>query len=277
MTTPSALWSGLVAISFGNRPGEVAATFATHGATTRMFGYYLDLALRSLKRSPVLTSLMVLAIGLGIGASMTMITVLHVMTSDPCLAAAHVVLPPISIHCRWRTSTVTHGPDPTDNLTWPDAWHCSRRTEPRGRLRWRVARCCCGLAGRSASVHYQWRYASSEIFSLFGLPLRTRTRLVGGRRCLREAMWWCSARRSTESCLAATTVGQTVRLGENDFRVIGVTADWQPQPMFYADLCAKQFGETDQFFLPLSAAVDLKLRYQWQPVQSGARVTRTFR
>ena len=34
-----------------------------------MFGYYLDLALRSLKRSPVLTALMVLAIGLGIGAS----------------------------------------------------------------------------------------------------------------------------------------------------------------------------------------------------------------
>ena len=48
-----------------------------------MLGYYLDLALRSLKRNKVLTSLMVLAIALGIGASMTMITVLHVMTADP--------------------------------------------------------------------------------------------------------------------------------------------------------------------------------------------------
>ena len=36
-----------------------------------MFGYYLDLALRSLKRNPVLTGLMITAIGFGIGTSMT--------------------------------------------------------------------------------------------------------------------------------------------------------------------------------------------------------------
>ena len=48
-----------------------------------MFGYYLDLALRSLKRNPVLTGLMVLAIALGIGASMTTLTVLHVLSGDP--------------------------------------------------------------------------------------------------------------------------------------------------------------------------------------------------
>ncbi len=36
-----------------------------------MFGYYLELAIRSLKRSPGLTLLMVLAIGFGVAASMT--------------------------------------------------------------------------------------------------------------------------------------------------------------------------------------------------------------
>ncbi|HEX7324928.1 MAG TPA: hypothetical protein VF292_06205 [Rhodanobacteraceae bacterium] len=41
----------------------------------QMFGYYLQLAWRSLRRSPVLSALMVLAIGLGIGASMTTLTV----------------------------------------------------------------------------------------------------------------------------------------------------------------------------------------------------------
>ena len=48
-----------------------------------MFGYYLDLALRSLKRNQVLTAMMVLAIALGIGASMTTLTVLHVLSGDP--------------------------------------------------------------------------------------------------------------------------------------------------------------------------------------------------
>src|SRR5579859_2237296 len=48
-----------------------------------MFSYYLDLALRSLKRNKMLTALMVLAIALGIGASMTTLTVLHVLSGDP--------------------------------------------------------------------------------------------------------------------------------------------------------------------------------------------------
>ena len=57
-----------------------------------MFAYYLDLALRSLKRNKVLTALMVLSIALGIGASMTTLTVLHVLSGDPLPGrSAHIV------------------------------------------------------------------------------------------------------------------------------------------------------------------------------------------
>ena len=48
-----------------------------------MFAYYLDLALRSFRRNKALTALMVLAIALGIGASMTTLTVFHVLSGDP--------------------------------------------------------------------------------------------------------------------------------------------------------------------------------------------------
>jgi len=48
-----------------------------------MFGYYLQLGLYSLRRNPVLTLLMVLGIGLGIAASMTTLTVMHLMGADP--------------------------------------------------------------------------------------------------------------------------------------------------------------------------------------------------
>ena len=48
-----------------------------------MFSYYLDLALRSLRRNRVLTALMVLAIAVGIGASMTTLTVMHLLSGDP--------------------------------------------------------------------------------------------------------------------------------------------------------------------------------------------------
>ena len=48
-----------------------------------MFGYYFNLALRSFLRNKALTVLMVLAIALGIGASMTTLTVYHVLSGDP--------------------------------------------------------------------------------------------------------------------------------------------------------------------------------------------------
>src|SRR5690242_15769830 len=86
-----------------------------------MFGYYLDLAWRSLKRTPVLTGLMVLAIGLGIGASMTMLTVLHVMTDDPLPGrSAQLYTPhldPLPLDYKQHGDS----PDANDNLTWPDA------------------------------------------------------------------------------------------------------------------------------------------------------------
>ena len=48
-----------------------------------MFNYYFGLAVRSLKRNIVLTVLMIAAIGVGIGASMTTLTVFRAMDGDP--------------------------------------------------------------------------------------------------------------------------------------------------------------------------------------------------
>src|SRR5581483_523474 len=53
----------------------------TEGAT--MFRYYLDLALRILKRSPGLTVLMILTIAFGVAASMTTWSVFRAVSGDP--------------------------------------------------------------------------------------------------------------------------------------------------------------------------------------------------
>jgi putative ABC transport system permease protein len=45
--------------------------------------YYIELALRSLRRSPGLTALMVLAIGFGVAASMTTYAVFRAVSGNP--------------------------------------------------------------------------------------------------------------------------------------------------------------------------------------------------
>jgi putative ABC transport system permease protein len=48
-----------------------------------MFAYYLQLGLRSLRKNPMLTALMVMAIGFGVAASMTTYAVYRATSRDP--------------------------------------------------------------------------------------------------------------------------------------------------------------------------------------------------
>lgn len=48
-----------------------------------MMGYYLKLALHNARRNTIITALMVLAVAVGIGASMTTLTVTHLLSGDP--------------------------------------------------------------------------------------------------------------------------------------------------------------------------------------------------
>src|SRR4051812_32034934 len=60
-----------------------------------MFRYYLLLGLRSLRRHPALTALMVLTLAIGVAASISTLTILHVMSGDPVPAKSKRLLVPL--------------------------------------------------------------------------------------------------------------------------------------------------------------------------------------
>jgi putative ABC transport system permease protein len=244
-----------------------------------MFGYYVHTALRSLWRTPILTGLMVLAIGLGIGASMTMITVLHVMTSDPLPGRSAVLFTPHIDPLPLDHKHHGDGPDPTDNLTWPDAM--ALLSAHRAKLQAAMAGGSLLLRPARADLRpftVSGRYGTTELFALFGIPFEHGQGWSSADDASRARVVVLSQTLDRKLFGSASGIGQTVRLGDSDFRVIGVAADWRPQPMFYADLSAQSFGDTDQFFLPLSAAVDLKLQVNgnqssWGKDDSGDSMT----
>ena len=85
-----------------------------------MFGYYMRLALISIRRNPVLSTLMVAAIGLGIGACMTVLTVNYVMSSNP-IPEKSAVLHHVQLDS-WDANTAFNEPnEPPDQLTYLDA------------------------------------------------------------------------------------------------------------------------------------------------------------
>ena len=226
-----------------------------------MFGYYFGLALRSLARNLILSALMVLAIGLGIGASMTMVTVLHVMTDDPLPGKSAQLYYP---HLDPTPLNYTHngdGPDPTDNLTWPDAVAL---------LKAHKATRQAAMAGGSLLVRpvqaglqpfeVDGRYATADFFALFGVPFEHGQGWSAADDAARAPVVVLGDALASKLFGQADGIGRTVRLGDNDYRVVGITAHWQPKPMFYADASSQHYSDDDQFFLPLSVAADRKLQ-----------------
>ncbi len=57
-------------------------------------------------------------------------------------------------------------------------------------------------------------------------------------------------------------VGHTVNLGQRDYRVVGVLRTWIVQPHFY-DLNPGSFGETEDFYVPFTTAIERQLQPQF--------------
>jgi hypothetical protein len=140
-----------------------------------MFNYYIDLALRSLKRSPLLTALMALAIGLGIGASMTMITVLHVMSGDPVPdLSSKLFVPMLGPRSPAHTANVHTGINGTpDGFTWTDATNLLR--ERRADRQAAMGAGAVAVHPVRADLHSFFEngeYVTSDFFAMFGVPFR---------------------------------------------------------------------------------------------------------
>jgi putative ABC transport system permease protein len=86
-----------------------------------MFGYYIKLALKSIKRNPILSLLMITAIALGIGASMTTITVNYLMSADPIPHKSHQLFH-IQVDS-WDPNNAFNDDEGSlpNQLTWTDA------------------------------------------------------------------------------------------------------------------------------------------------------------
>jgi putative ABC transport system permease protein len=221
-----------------------------------MFSYYLDLGLRSLKRNAVLTILLVTAIAVGIGASMTTLTVFRAMSGDPLpRKSAQLFVPQID----------SRGPDDSgernddrlaDRLTYIDAMalmkaHVGKR---------QTAIYATALALRPPDPKQKpfmtrVRLAYADFFPMFDVPFRfghpwsasedeNHASSIVITRSLNERVFG-----------GANSVGKTLDLGGKNYTIIGVLDHWEPIPQFY-DIGRTPFIGKDDVFMPFTHAID---------------------
>jgi putative ABC transport system permease protein len=222
-----------------------------------MFAYYFDLALRSFRRNRVLTALMVLAIALGIGASMTTLTVFHVLSGDPIPAKSdklfHPQLDPRSM------DGYTAGEEPEDQMSRYDAEQLLREAKADRQA---------VMTGGGVAVQperqglspfgLEARYTSADFFAMFDVPLLHGAPWTKAEDDRRARVAVITKALSERLYGATNAVGRAIRLDGHEFRVVGVIDDWRPTPKFY-DLNMNRYGEVEQVFLPFSTSRDLDL------------------
>ncbi len=222
-----------------------------------MIAYYFDLALRSFRRNKVLTALMVCAIALGIGASMTTMTVLHVLSGDP-IPSKSGKLHRVQIDPGAKDS-YRPGEEPAKQVTRFDGEALLKAK--------RGVRQALMTAGDVAveperngvpPFYARVRYTSVDFFAMFDVPFVSGTAWTGADDEGRGRVAVVSKKLSEKLFGAEDAIGRSVRLAGESFRIAGVVDDWRPSPHFY-DLNTGRFSETEELFIPFSTSRDLDL------------------
>jgi putative ABC transport system permease protein len=211
-----------------------------------MFAYYLNLALHSLKRNKVLTALMVLAIAVGIGASMTTLTVMHLLSGDPLPGrSAHIYYP--QVDASPADFTKSEPLDVLDYRSAVDLWSAHRAD--RQAL---LANSQIKVRAPDASLPplmLNMLSTTSDFFPMFDVPFRYGQGWSAQDDARHSRVVVISSDLNDKLFHGGNSVGRTLRLKDSDARIIGVLAPWRPSPLFY-DVRGGRFanGDTADFY-----------------------------
>lgn len=238
-----------------------------------MFRYYLKLGALSIRKNPILSALMVAAIATGIGACMTIINIDYVMSGNPIPHRSDVLY-----HVQldsWDPYNAARDPDhPPDQTTYLDSTALIEAGKARRQVvSYRTGRVIEPQGQDELPIQVSSRSTSADFFSMFDTPF-----LFGGG-------WDRSADDNQEYVVVLTraineqlfggedSVGRSIIMNGESYRVTGVLDHWEPIPRFY-DVSNGAFDEVEEVYFPFSVSIALELSSNgntncWKPVAEG--------
>ncbi len=222
-----------------------------------MFSYYLELALRSLKRSPGLTLLMVLTIGFGVAASMTTYSVFRAVSGDPIpWKSSKLFVPQIDM---WGPTGRGADGEPPDAMDYTDALKLMR--DHRAKLQSAMYQISPSIVPADAGEHpitTSGHAVYSEFFPMLDVPFQYGNSWSADDDAQRAAVVVISSKLNQKLFGGANSVGKTIDIEGKDYRVVGVLDNWNPQPRFYDVVNSGGFSTgLDDVFLPFERAISL--------------------
>ena len=220
-----------------------------------MLQYYFLLGVRSLRRNPVLTALMVLILAVGVAASVSTLTILHVMSGDPIPHKSERLIVPLVDNGPLKG--YTPGEREGDEMSYRDAVNMLASGQGDRRTAVRGVDGTIEPARKDLPVFtVEGLSPTRDFFAMFEVPF-----VHGGP--------WSEADDKSgadvvvlSSKLAerlfgnANPVGQRVRFRGFDYAVVGVYGNWNPVPRYHRIIGGPgAFGEQDELYIPFHNAI----------------------
>ncbi|WP_341502447.1 ABC transporter permease [Gallaecimonas sp. GXIMD4217] len=215
-----------------------------------MFAYYFRLAWLSIRKTPMMSALMVLAIAVGVGVAMTTLTLQYMMSKNP-LAHKNEVLYSVQLDA-WdpdqpAMNTTTHMPD---LLTYQDASALLRSDIPLRQAAMHRFGGAVQVPDSEVPAHLaDARVTGRDFFGMFDVPF-----LYGGpwsASADMEAVYQLVLGRALNDRLfnGDNSVGRTLMLDGKAFTVVGVIDHWELTPKVY-DVTNGPLNDVEELFMP---------------------------
>ncbi|MGJ7918173.1 ABC transporter permease [Massilia sp. LXY-6] len=220
-----------------------------------MFAYYFKLGVRSLRRNPALTALMVLTLAVGVAASVSTLTILHVMSADPIPEkSSRLFVPQFD---NGPVDRYTPGEDPGDmQMSYPDAANLLKSGQGERRT---------AMYGISAAVEPPRRdlpafrangiAPTRDFFTMFNVPFR-HGQAWSEADDTRGADVVVLGRETAEKLYGnVNPVGKQLRMMGSPFTIVGVLDKWAPLPRYYKLIGGNRFSGDEGLFIPFATAI----------------------
>lgn len=220
-----------------------------------MFRYYLKLGLKSLRRAPVLTALIVMILAVGIGASMTSLTMLLVMAGDPIPQKSDRLFVP-QIDIGPMNGSYRPNEEPERQMSWTDVQNLLRDAKGlRQTALYGVAPAIDPGREDLPPFREDAMATTRDVFPMFDMPF-----VAGGPWSAdddtRGADVAVIGHELAERVFGRTdVVGRRLRIDDRDYVVTGVLGEWNPTPRFYRIAGSGVDSDVHALWLPMQNTI----------------------
>jgi putative ABC transport system permease protein len=238
-----------------------------------MFNYYLKIAWISILRHWGLSLLMVSAIGLGIGAAMTTITVNYLMSADPIPHKSKQLFY-VQLDSWDVNDPFDEGLNPPDQLTYIDTTNLMNAQKAfRQNAQAQASAVIEPNDPELLPMTVNGRANSADFFIMFDVPFIYGSGWTHAADVNKEQVIVLNKETNDKLFGGENSVGQTIKLDGNFFKIVGVIDKWQPKPRFY-DITTGAFNDSEDIFVPFSMIAEQKISRSgnnscWKPFGDG--------